>query len=108
MSADHPDWCWRPDCCADGSDGAHLSRPAEVHSAVSGLSAVVRLVQGVHGTPYVVVELRHPDYGPGWEAEEIPLCMDGGFARVLGRVLVNSGSEACARGYPQGVDKGWG
>ena len=71
-AAEQPEWCWRPDCCRTGPGGAHLSRPAKVHSALTAL------------------------------------CFDGGFARVLGRVLVNSGSQACARGYHQGVDNGWG
>jgi len=85
-----------------------MSRPAEVRSDQTGQLAIVRVAQSAGAIPYVVVVLRYPDYGPGWEEEEIPLCFDGGFARVLGRVLVNSGSEACARDYPQAVEDGWG
>jgi hypothetical protein len=85
----------------------YLSRPVEVHSDRTGLLGVVRPAQTRDGA-YVSLVLRYPDHGPDWEAEEIPLCFDGGFARVLGRVLVNVGREACARRYPQAVDKGWG
>jgi len=99
--ADHPGWCSRAYCA---SGGAHLSSAVEVHSDPgSGLSAVVRLAQSLYGAAYVVLLLNYPGYD-----EEIPLCFDGGFARVLGRVLVNAGGQACALGYPQGVDNGWG
>jgi hypothetical protein len=99
---EHPPWCYRRDCSLDGSRGAHWSSPVHVRSDRTGLTAEVRLAEGAVGIPYVVVILR------GWAEEELPLSFDGGFARVLGRVLVKSGHEACERGYPQGVEKGWG
>ena len=36
-AAEQPEWCWRPDCCRTGPGGAHLSRPAKVHSALTAL-----------------------------------------------------------------------
>jgi hypothetical protein len=83
-------------------------RPAQVRSERLGITATVQVGRYINGTPEVVVVLRYDDYGPGWPGEEIPILFDGEFARSLGRVLVTSGREACASGFPQAVENGWG
>jgi hypothetical protein len=91
----HPWWCSPTDCqLRQASGGMHLSRPARVESARSGLTMTVQVAQAgpVDGYPrsghqFISLAVRYPES----PAEEYSFAFDSDVARVVGWMLLRAG-----------------
>jgi hypothetical protein len=100
--AEHPAWCSRTHCTANPPQGRlHQSRPAQVHSPHTDLTAIVQIQQYVPagadagtGHPLIAVTIEYPSYGPDHPADDVQLCLDAEFAHAIGQLLVRTSRHA--------------